>query len=237
MFLTCKSLAYIKLPRILLPVSRIFKNKEMVVGFGTLFILSGPSGIGKNTVASKLLAAVGKAHLRKVITTTTRPPRNSEVDGVDYNFVSKEKFLEKTANGDFLEFALVHGEHYYGSPLADIKSILSSKSNALLLIDTTGVEQILQRKNDFRIVTIFIMPEDLNDLKQRIAGRGTETVAEIEKRLKSCEIEIQKSQLYDHVITSGSPEDDLAAVLTIYNDEVQRQLTLDLSRQSQSPEC
>ncbi|MDR1595313.1 MAG: guanylate kinase [Puniceicoccales bacterium] len=183
---------------------------------GTLFILSGPSGVGKNTVAERLLAEVGE-NLKKIVTTTTRKPRSGEKNGIDYNFISTEEFEKKVRNSEFLEYAKVHGDDYYGSPLADTLAVLSSGYDALLLIDTSGVEQILGRRNDFRIATIFLAPKNLEDLGQRIINRGTETEEEISKRLKTAENEIKKSQIYDHIVVSKSRDDDFAAVFEIYS--------------------
>lgn len=183
----------------------------------TLFILSGPSGVGKDTVARRLLEKVGAKNLKKMVTTTTRQPRKGEVDGIDYHFVDREEFLRRIERSEFLEYANVHGDYYYGSSRVDVESTLSSGINALLVIDVAGVEQILKQKNNFRTVTIFIAPKSLDELKQRIAGRGSETAESMAKRLRTAENEIKKASMYDHVITSGSRDEDFAALLEIYN--------------------
>jgi guanylate kinase len=181
-----------------------------------LFVLSGPSGIGKNTIAERLLKEVGDKNLKRVVTVTTRQPRNSEVDGVDYHFVTRSKFLEKIQKSEFLEYANVHGEHYYGSLRSDIEEILSAGTNALLMIDTVGVEQILKQRHNLNIVSVFIAPKSLEELEKRIIGRGTETVESIKRRLKTAEDEIKKASMYDYIVTSGARDDDFAAVLDIY---------------------
>ncbi|MDR0741985.1 MAG: guanylate kinase [Puniceicoccales bacterium] len=182
----------------------------------TLFILSGPSGVGKDTVARRLLQKVGAKNLKRMVTTTTRQPREGEMDGIDYHFIDREEFLRRIERSEFLEYANVHRNYYYGSPRADVESTLSAGINALLVIDVAGVKQILRQKNNFRTVTIFIAPKSLDELKQRIAGRGTETAESIAKRLQTAENEIKMAPMYDYVITSGSRDEDFAALLEIY---------------------
>ncbi|MDR1890889.1 MAG: guanylate kinase [Puniceicoccales bacterium] len=197
-----------------LPMKNIHSSDGKVAPI--LFILSGPSGVGKDTVAKRLLRAVGDKNLKKTITTTTRQPRKGEVDGVDYHFISREEFLKRIERSEFLEYANVHGNYYYGSSRTDIESTLSAGINVLLLIDVAGVEQILKQKNSFRVVTIFIAPKSLDELRQRIAGRGSETEESMAKRLQTAENEIKKAAIYDYVITSGSRDEDFAALLEIY---------------------
>ncbi|MDR3144240.1 MAG: guanylate kinase [Puniceicoccales bacterium] len=186
---------------------------------GTLFILSGPSGVGKNTVAERLLETVGDENLRRVITVTTRPPRSFEKNGIDYHFISRSQFLEKIERSEFLEYARVHGDNYYGSPRADVQETIEKSIDALLVIDTAGVAQILQLKNDFRTVTIFIAPKSLDELRRRIIGRGTEETIDIAKRMQTAENEIKQSAMYDYVIISSSRDDDFSALLDIYANE------------------
>jgi guanylate kinase len=182
----------------------------------TLFILSGPSGIGKDTVTRRLLQRIGAENLKRIVTTTTRQPRNGEVNGIDYHFIDREEFLRRIERSEFLEYANVHGDYYYGSSRAAIESTLSAGINALLVIDVAGVEQILRQKNNFRTVTIFITPKSLDELKQRIAGRGTETAESMAKRLQTAENEMKMAPIYDHVIISGSRDEDFTALLEIY---------------------
>jgi guanylate kinase len=178
--------------------------------------LSGPSGVGKDTVVKRLLQKVGAKNLKRMVTTTTRQPREGEVDGMDYHFIDREEFFRRIGRAEFLEYANVHGNYYYGSSRTDVESTLSAGINALLVIDVAGVEQILKQKNNFRTVTVFIAPKSLDELKQRIAGRGTETAESMAKRLQTAENEIKMAPIYDHVIISGSRDEDFAALLEIY---------------------
>ncbi|MDR0692971.1 MAG: guanylate kinase [Puniceicoccales bacterium] len=172
--------------------------------------------MGKDTVTRRLLERVGAENLRRIVTTTTRQPRRGEVNGIDYHFIGREEFLRRIERSEFLEYANVHGDYYYGSSRVDVESTLSEGINALLVIDVAGVEQILRQKNNFRTVTIFIVPKSLEELKQRIAGRGTETAESTAKRLQTAESEMKMASLYDHVIVSGSRDEDFAALLEIY---------------------
>ncbi|MDR1413971.1 MAG: guanylate kinase [Puniceicoccales bacterium] len=191
---------------------------------GILFIISGPSGVGKNTVAERLLGEIGSENLKKIITTTTRHPRIFEKNGTDYNFISGTEFAEKVRRSEFLEYANVHGDAYYGSPRSAVEKILFSGANALLVVDTSGVVQILSQKHDFKIVTIFIAPKSLSDLRQRIVARGTETEVTIARRMQTAEHELKMAQIYNYAVTSGSCEEDFLAILKIYNREIRNDL-------------
>ena len=182
-----------------------------------LFILSGPSGVGKSTVGISLINFLGRDKIRRVVTTTTRPPRAGEVDGVDYFFVSKEKFFSSIKDGVFLEFAKTNDE-YYGSSMSDIMSTLESDVDALLTIDVKGVEQILKIRENipFKIVTIFLFLEDFDELRERIENRGSETEVTLRKRLDTAKYEISKMSMYDFVVKSRTMDDDLQSLVNIY---------------------
>lgn len=182
-----------------------------------LFILSGPSGVGKSTVGISLINFLGRDKIRRVVTTTTRPPRAGEVDGVDYFFVSKEKFISKIKDGVFLEYAITNDE-YYGSSMSDIMSTLESDVDALLTMDVKGVEQILKVRENipFKIVTIFLFLEDFDELRERIENRGSETEITLRKRLDTAKYEMSKMSIYDFVVKSRTMDDDLQSLVNIY---------------------
>lgn len=189
-----------------------YKNENNV-----LFILSGPSGAGKSTVGISLINFLGRDKIRRVVTTTTRPPRAGEVDGVDYFFVSKEKFFSSIKDGVFLEYAKTNDE-YYGSSMSDIMSTLESGIDALLTIDVKGVEQILKIRENipFKIVTIFLFLENFDELRERIENRGSETEITLRKRLDTAKYEISKMSMYDFVVKSRTMDDDLQSLVEIY---------------------
>ena len=189
-----------------------YKNENNV-----LFILSGPSGVGKSTVGSSLINFLGRDKIRRVVTTTTRPPRAGEMDRIDYFFVSKEKFISKIKDGVFLEYAKTNDE-YYGSSMSDIMSTLESGMDALLTIDVKGVEQIFKIRENipFKIVTIFLFLEDFDELRERIENRGSETEITLRKRLDTAKYEISKMSMYDFVVKSRTMDDDLQSLVNIY---------------------
>lgn len=189
-----------------------YKNENNV-----LFVLSGPSGVGKSTVGISLINFLGRDKIRRVVTTTTRPPRAGEVDGVDYFFVSKERFLSKIKDGVFLEYAITNDE-YYGSSTSDILSTLESGIDALLTIDVKGVEQILKVRDEipFKIVTIFLFLENFDELRKRIENRGSETEITLRKRLDTAKYEMGKMSMYDFVVKSRTMDDDLQSLVEIY---------------------
>lgn len=182
-----------------------------------LFILSGPSGAGKSTVGISLINFLGRDKIRRVVTTTTRPPRAGEVDGVDYFFASKEKFISKIKDGVFLEYAITNDE-YYGSSMSDIMSTLESDVDALLTIDVKGVEQILKVRENipFKFVTIFLFLENFDELRERIENRGSETEITLRKRLDTAKYEMSKMSMYDFVVKSRTMDDDLQSLINIY---------------------
>ena len=186
-------------------------------GNNVLFVLSGPSGVGKSTVGISLINFLGRDKIRRVVTTTTRPPRAGEVDGVDYFFVSKERFLSKIKDGVFLEYAITNDE-YYGSSTSDILSTLESGIDALLTIDVKGVEQILKVRDEipFKIVTIFLFLENFDELRKRIENRGSETEITLRKRLDTAKYEMGKMSMYDFVVKSRTMDDDLQSLVEIY---------------------
>ena len=150
------------------------------------------------------------------MTYTTRAPRVGEKDGVDYHFVSKRIFLQMIENGDFLEYANVHGGNYYGSPLADVDALIQRGLNVLLIIDTKGMKNVMARNLPFRVTTIFVRPANLEVLRARITGRGIVDPADLQARLRTARMEIEQAGLYDHVIDSDSREHDFAELLKIY---------------------
>lgn len=185
-----------------------------------LFIIAGPSGVGKTTVANGLLQGVGNGVLCRSITTTTRPPRPGEVDGRDYHFVSTSSFQKMVDQGMFLEYAHVHGLYDYGSSIADVMSIFSQKKHALLVIDVQGVEQVVQKQLPFSVIKIMIVPKSLEALRERLLKRGTDTEEEIRIRLENARWELSKIGLFEHVVTSGRPDEDLASMEAIFKKHI-----------------
>lgn len=190
-----------------------------MVKCGKLFIISGPAGIGKNTVVNALLAHISDGSLTRSVTATTRPPRKGEIDGKHYHFISKENFLSWIGSGAFLEYALIHGKHYYGSLKKDILEKISKGINVILVIDVQGFLQIINKNLDIDIISIFIEPENLEVLKKRMRKRGSENNCEMENRLRTSKNEISFANRYKYVIVSSSREHDFSELLNIYTKE------------------
>ncbi len=169
---------------------------------GRLVILSGPSGVGKDTVINAWQAR--NPDVARVVAYTTRDPRPGELDGLDYNFVSREIFEAKAADGDFLEFKEVHG-NFYATPLKDMEAMLSEGMIAILKIDVQGALTAMELRSD--ALTVFLMPPSVDELEGRIRGRGTEDDATIAKRLKNAHDEMAVRDRYQHIVVNQDVED------------------------------
>ena len=171
---------------------------------GHLFILSAPSGAGKTTVCQALLA--GMSNLSRAITTTTRPLRPGETDGVDYFFLSKEAFQKKLKAGRFLEHAVIY-DNYYGSGRDYIESKLAAGHDVILVVDVQGAWSI--KKTDVPAVYIYLLPPSLGELRARLVGRKSDSTEMIEKRFAQAKKEISRYTEYDYCIIN----DDLAVAV------------------------
>jgi len=179
-----------------------------------IFVISGPSGVGKTLITRNLLEVVPDVSFS--ISTTTRPPRNEEVEGVDYYFVSESMFSDMLKNNQFIEHATIY-EHRYGTTKREIERIFGEKNDALLDIDTQGAEQIKEKYPDS--VLIFIMPPDLNTLKERIMKRERRINSEIEERLSNAREEISKAHLYDYIVINAYLTDAIEVIRAIIESE------------------
>ncbi|KAH9066587.1 guanylate kinase [Lactarius vividus] len=164
-------------------------------------VLSGPSGSGKSTLLKRLFAE-HPGQFAFSVSHTTRPPRPGEVDGIQYHFVSREDFSSLRDRGGFVEHAEFSG-NFYGTSKQAIASIVESGKRCILDIEVQGVRQI--KSTDLNPVYCFIAPPSLSILRNRLIGRGTETDAAVEKRLKTALVEIEYARLpgaHDHIIVN-----------------------------------
>lgn len=164
---------------------------------GKLFVLSGPSGVGKGTLREHALN--NAPNLKYSISCTTRKPREGETDGVEYRFISHAKFQEYISQGLFLEYAHVH-EDYYGTLKSDVMSELEAGHDVLLEIDVQGALKVKEIMPE--AVLIFVAPPSVEVLTQRLTGRGTESSSSLEVRLSNALKEIALKDKYDYVIVN-----------------------------------
>ena len=169
---------------------------------GKLLVLSGPSGCGKGTVLRSLMA--GREDMAFSVSATTRAPRPGEVDGREYYFVTRERFMEMVERGELLEHAEFVG-NCYGTPKTPVLEQLEAGRHVLLDIEVQGAAQV--KKAMPEAVLVFLTPPSLEELERRLRGRGTETEEKIQQRLKTAEYELTLAPEYDY---------------TVVNDEVAR---------------
>lgn len=189
-----------------------------------LLILAGPAGSGKTTLCDRLVDEYDP--VERVVTCTTRAPRQGEKDGVDYFFLSNEQFDAKIEAGEFLEWAHVH-TYRYGTLKSTIESKLKDDVDLVMNIDVQGVAAVQaaarnQPMIDKRLVTVFLMPADFDELKTRLRGRGKDDEAEIARRIESAEKEIEQWRSFDYLLLSKSKAEDFAAITNIWQAEKRR---------------
>jgi len=185
---------------------------------GLLFILSSPSGAGKSTIARKILEA--DSDIRLSVSVTTRPPREGEVDGHDYFFVSEAEFHQMVENEDLLEWASVFG-HHYGTPKAAVKHGLKNGQDFLFDIDWQGTQQLYQR-SEGDVVRVFILPPSIDALHQRLRARATDSDDVIAGRMARAHDEISHWDGYDFVVINDDVEECFGKVREILNSERMR---------------
>lgn len=162
---------------------------------GKIIIISGPSGVGKKTIIDQIIDDKD-LNLSYSVSMTTRPSRESEVDGVDYFFVSEEEFQTAIENNELLEWA-EFANNKYGTPIKNLYKMIEQKKNVILEIEVEGatkVKDILKREE---YVSIFIVPPSIRELKRRLKKRDTETKDKIKKRIKRAKVEIKLVNEYD----------------------------------------
>lgn len=168
-----------------------------------LVIVSGPSGVGKDTVIESLKRIPTDPLRYFVVTCTTRPRREYEVDGVHYHFLEDAEFEQRREDGRFLEANLVHG-HWYGTPRDDVRAALIAGRDAILKIDVQGAAVVKQKVPEALLV--FLVPPSLEDLFSRLQSRATETADELDIRQRNAALELARQEDYDHVVLNETGE-------------------------------
>ena len=203
------------------------KNKET----GSLIVISGPSGAGKGTVCKEL---INDSNIRISVSMTTREPRDGEINGKDYYFVSKEEFLDNIDKGNLLEYATVHGSNYYGTPKNKVLTLLNDGFDVILEIDIQGALKIKESIND--AIYIFIMPPSMRELKNRLVKRKTETKEQLVERFKNAYKEINEISKYNYVVINDEVEKCANKIRSIINAEkcrVDRIIDFDLNSEEE----
>lgn len=184
-----------------------------------LYLISGPAGSGKTTLCQRLLDDSETA-VSRVVTATTRTPRVGEIPSVDYYFLNKECFEAKIKAKEFLEFATVHG-NYYGTLRSEVKEKFGTGEDMLLNVDFQGVQTLVKTALTDpllyqRVVTVFIAPQSLQVIRERMKERGQDSPKTIERRLKTAEREMKHLGFFDYCLVTGDRESDFQRFKAIY---------------------
>ena len=180
---------------------------------GRLIVFSAPSGCGKGTMLAEILK---DKNYCVSVSATTREPREGEVDGVNYYFISKGDFLQKVADSEFLEHA-EYCDNYYGTLISEVDGRLNDGLNVILEIEVQGAMKIREKRPD--ALFIFIAPPSVNELRRRLKKRGTETDEVIEKRVSQAAGEIALAPKYDYIIVNDALEDAVSDFFAVMRAE------------------
>ena len=181
---------------------------------GQLFIVSAPSGTGKTTLVERLVQVVPDLALSRSF--TSRPPRAGECDGVDYNFISRERFDRMVEDGEFLEWADVFG-NCYGTSAGETERTLAAGHDLVLVIDVQGARQVRARRSG--TIAIFILPPSFGVLEERLRGRSKDTDAQIRRRLEVARQEVGAVADYDYVVVNDDLEPAVGRLRAIVEAE------------------
>ena len=183
---------------------------------GKLIIFSAPSGSGKSTIINKLMSEYGLRG-RFSISATSRKPRGSEQDGVEYYFLTEEDFRRRISEGDFLEYEEVYPGCFYGTLRSEVDRTLARGENVILDIDVQGGLNVKKIYGD-RALTLFIQPPSIERLRERLERRGTDAPEVIERRLAKAETELSFAPKYDAVIVNDDLEEACQAAARTIED-------------------
>ncbi|MBV7258010.1 guanylate kinase [Erythrobacter crassostreae] len=192
-----------------------FQSTDKLARRGLLFILSSPSGAGKTTLSQMLLKA--DEEIKLSVSATTRPPRPGEQDGVHYHFVSDAQFDRMVEEDDFYEWAHVFN-HRYGTPKGAIREALKDGQDFLFDIDWQGTQQ-LKQKDDQDVVTVFVLPPSLDELRRRLESRAQDSSDVIDDRMERARAEISHWAEYDYVVVNDSVDECFDRVREVLDAE------------------
>jgi guanylate kinase len=184
---------------------------------GILVLYTGSSGVGKGTIMTELLKR--DKSIRLSVSNTTRPPREGEIDGVHYNFVTKKQFTDLIDKDGYLEYAQ-YCDNFYGTPKQQVEDMLNEGYNVFLEIEVQGGLQIMEKYPD--VLSIFILPPSIDSLERRLRRRGTEDEETIQKRLSQAEREISFKDRYKYNVVNGDLDKAVDEVLSILHRELEK---------------
>jgi len=179
---------------------------------GNLVVISAPSGTGKGTIINELLKK--QPELRFSVSATTRTPRPGEKNGVAYEFLTKERFLEMIDEGMFLEHAEYVG-NFYGTPAKPIIDSIETGKTIILDIEVLGAKQVMEKLPD--AITIFIVPPSMEELERRLRGRGTDSEDKLRARIKRAADEFEEKSNYKHIVINDEVSSAVDEILNIIN--------------------
>ena len=181
---------------------------------GRLFIISGPSGSGKDTILAEVFKILPE--IKFSISTITRPMRKGEIEGEKYHFTTNDVFEEMIKNGELLEHNSFVG-NYYGTPKAPVKNAINNGDDIIVEVDVNGAAQIREKSNES--VSIFILPPSLEVLKDRLTKRDTDSEEAVRKRLECALNEIKRAGEYDYIVVNDDISDAVKDVVSIIKSD------------------
>lgn len=172
---------------------------------GKVIIFSAPSGSGKSTIINWLMQEHKELNLHFSISCTSRKPRGTEQNGVEYFFVTPEEFRQRIAKGEFLEYEEVYADRFYGTLKAQVEKQLSAGENVVLDVDVKGGCNIKKIYAD-KALSVFVQPPSIEELRNRLNGRGTDAPEVIDDRIRRAEFELSFASKFDHVVVNDNLE-------------------------------
>lgn len=192
-------------------------NNEESIKKGKMIIVSAPSGSGKSTIVNWLMQEHPELNLYFSISCTSRAPRGTEQNGVEYFFISPEEFKEKIARGEFLEYEEVYEDRFYGTLKEQVESQRMNGENVVFDVDVKGGCSIKQYYGD-EALSLFIQPPSIEELKRRLMNRGTDSLEDIEKRLSKASYELTFAEKFDKILINDDLEIAKAKALEIVSE-------------------